>query len=307
MMISADRLVTSGIGLAERKVLERGARHTVPIHVQDRAIAVHFDEPQSAALFASRYRDLRGHGEAEIAAYAVRDRDGDTHFWTAEGAGYRWPHGPLGPRATAFLADAVAMHALLTAVPSAVALHAAALHFDGRTFAITGHTTAGKSTTAVACVAAGCGLYSDERCIITPEGTLPFPRAINLRSGGIDVLVDDLPPSALRSRLELRRGADWDDVHFDELFEPRPLPPVAPLRAIFAITGRATEPRVRRITSVEMLPQAQFGAIAPGVGIDRARAILCVLQSVACYELVLGAPSASARRIFEVLAGDGTT
>jgi len=220
MMISADRLVTSGIGLAERKVLERGARHTVPIHVQDRAIAVHFDEPQSAALFASRYRDLRGHGEAEIAAYAVRDRDGDTHFWTAEGAGYRWPHGPLGPRATAFLADAVAMHALLTAVPSAVALHAAALHFDGRTFAITGHTTAGKSTTAVACVAAGCGLYSDERCIITPEGTLPFPRAINLRSGGIDVLVDDLPPSALRSRLELRRGADWDDVHFDELFEP---------------------------------------------------------------------------------------
>jgi hypothetical protein len=234
----------------------------------------------------------------------VRDCDGSAHFWTNEAAGYTWPHGPLGPRATAFLADAVAMHTLLTAVPSAIALHAAALYHDGRAFAITGHTTAGKSTTAVACVAAGCDLYSDERCIITPQGTLPFPRAINLRSGGIAVLVDDLPPSALRSRLERRRDGDWDDVHFAELFEPRPLPPRTPLSAIFAIGGRAHEPSIRRISAVEMLPQAQFGAIVALSGIDRARAILCALQNVACYELILGAPWASARQILNVLASE---
>jgi hypothetical protein len=302
MLISADRLVASGIGLPERRTLERGAGHAVPIQFNERTVSVHFDEPVSAALFASRYRDLLADGQADIRMYAVRDRDGNTHFWTDESAGYTWPHGTLGPRATAFLADAVAMHALLTAVPSAVALHAAALHHAARAFAITGHTTAGKSTTAVACVEAGCDLYSDERCVITPDGIQPFPRAINLRRGGIAVLVDDLPPSALRTRLEARHGADWEDVHFAELFEPHPLPPRAPLAAIFAIGGRADEARSRRITAVEMLPQAQFGAIAAGSGIDRARAILCALQSVTCYELILGTPCASARHILDVLA-----
>jgi hypothetical protein len=107
----------------------------------------------SAALFASRYRDLGANRKADVRMYAVRDRDGNAPFWTEETAGYKWPH---GPQATAFLASAVAMHALLTAVPSAIALHAAALHHAGRAFAITGLTTAGKSTTAVACVEAGC-------------------------------------------------------------------------------------------------------------------------------------------------------
>jgi hypothetical protein len=266
---------------------------------------VHFDEPRSAALFASRYRDLPAHAQADIHAYAVRDASGNTHFWTDEAVGYTWPHGALVPGATAFLADAVAMHAVLTAVPSTIALHAAALYRNGQAFAITGHSTAGKSTTAVALVAAGCGLYSDERCIVTPAGTIPFPRAINLRSGGIDVLIADLPPGPLRSQLERHRGANWNDVHFTELLEEQPLPPTVPLSALFVIAGRAAEPSSRQISAVEMLPHAQFGAITAAVGIDRACAILGLLQSVTCYELILGAPGASAGHIFDVLASAG--
>jgi hypothetical protein len=303
MLIGAADLVTSQIGHRERAALTCRARHAVGVAVEHRAAVVHFDEPDSAALFASRYRDLPSPDEADIRAYVVRDGDRRTHFWTDEAAGYTWPHGSLGPAATAFLADAVAMHALLTAIPSAVSLHAAALRVNGHAFAITGHSTAGKSTTAVACVAAGCELYSDERCIITPCGTLPFPRALNLRRGGIDMLVADLPNSALRSRLELHRGANWDDVHFDELFEPRAaLPPPAPLRALFTIGGVAAAPRSRRISAVEMLPHAQFGAITAAKGIDRVSVLLRLLQHVECYELVLGPPCASARHIVDVLA-----
>jgi hypothetical protein len=305
MMIGADDLVTCRIGQLERMALMRRAQYAVPIQVQDRAAVVHFDEPQSAALFASRYRDLPAHDRTDIRAYAVRDRSGQTHFWTDQAVGYTWPHGPLGPPATAFLADAVAMHAMLIAIPSAIALHAAALHSDGRAFGITGHSTAGKSTTAVACVAAGCELYSDERCIITPAGTLPFPRALNLRRGGIDLLIADLPIGGLRSRLELHRGANWDDVHFDELFEPRArLPPPARLGALFTVGGLAATPRSRRISAVEMLPRAQLGAITAATGIDRASVLLKMLQGVACYELVLGSPCASARHILDVLARD---
>jgi hypothetical protein len=305
MLIGANGLVASKIGLSERNELERGARHAVQFAVLDSAAAVHFDEPDSAALFASRYRDLPAAAGPGIRTYVVRDGSGHAHFWTDGGAGYTWPHGPLGPAATAFLADAVAMHALFSAIPSAVTFHAAALHHAGTAFAITGRSTAGKSTTAVACVAAGSELYSDERCIVTPLGTLPFPRAINLRRGGIDLLVADLPAGALRSRLERHRGANWENVHFAELFDARPLPAPAPLRAIFAIGGREAEPRSRRISAVEMLPQAHFGAIAAETGIDRVRAILGALQGVACYELILGAPSASARHILDILASSG--
>jgi hypothetical protein len=302
MIISADGLVFSTMGDAQRSSLETRARYAVPVQVRDRSAVVHFDDPQSAAFFRSRYRDLPAVDGPEMRAYAVCDDNGETHFWSVGGHGYTWPHGPLGAFATAFLADAVAMHALLSAIPSAIALHAAALRHQGRAFAITGHSTAGKSTTAVACVAAGCELYSDERCIITPAGTLPFPRAVNLRRGGIEVLLADLPPSPLRARLDAHRGADWNDVHFDELFDQHEHPEPTRLQALFTIGGIEAEPRSRPISAVEMLPTAQLGAITAAIGIDRASALLRALQNIACYELILGTPCATAQHVLDVVA-----
>jgi hypothetical protein len=302
MLISADGLVSSTLGDAQRTSLEMRARYTVPVQVRDRAAVVHFDDSRSAAFFRSRYRDLPAVDQPDMRAYAVCDDTGNTHFWSVGGRGYTWPHGQLNAFATAFLADAVAMHALLTAIPAAIALHAAALRHSGRAFAVTGHSTAGKSTTAVACVAAGCQLYSDERTVITPAGTLPFPRAVNLRRGGIEVLLADLPPSALRERLDAHRGNDWNDVHFDELFDQNVHPEPAPLQALFAIAGIEAKPRSRRISAVEMLPTAQFGAITAAVGIDRASTLLRALHEIACFELILGTPCATAEHVLDVVA-----
>jgi hypothetical protein len=303
MVIGADDLVLSQLGELERAALARRATYTVAIGIGDRSAVVHFDQLQSAKLLELRYRDLPARGGPEIHVYAAHDDAGNPHFWTAGGAGYSWPQGPVRPAVVAFFADGITQHALLRAIPSAVTLHAAALKYAGVAFAITGHSTAGKSTTAVACVDAGGELYSDERCIITPAGTLAFPRAVNLRSGGIDVLLADLAPSPLRSRLEAHCGRDWENANFADVFAPREPPTIAPLRAIFVIGGREGRPRSRRLSAPEMLPFAQMGAITAATGIDRACAILCVLQKVACYEIMLGTPSASARHIFEVVAG----
>lgn len=257
---------------------------------------MHFDDGEAASRFASRYPDLRCSTAVGSHAYAVRQRGG-AYFWLDDGPAYRWPHGGLSASATAFLADAVATHALLRALPGAVSLHAAALRFGMHAFAITGLSTAGKSTTALACAAAGASLFSDERCIVRSGLVIPYPRAINVRAGGLQMLIDGLPESDIRRRLEPHRGKDWESVRFTSLFGDRPFPQPAPLRAIFAITGFANKTSIRAIAPSRMLPVAKSGALCGAQGLDRIARLLALLNSAACYEMELGPPFESAQAI----------
>ena len=260
---------------------------------------MHFDDALSARFFADRYRDLGSEGPAQCSTFAISDDSGRLHFWSGDGPAYRWEDGPLKPHQVAFFADAFAAHSLLSSIPGGVTLHAAGLRRGSDAFAITGLSTAGKSTTALACVVAGAQLYSDERCLTTPDGAVPFPRALNLRKGGIDLLLDALPDCELRRRLLLRRGHDWESARFGDVFGPVQLPEPAPLRALFAIVGHAAAPSSRPISAVAMLPLAERGASVAARGIDRVRALLELLQRVACFELVLGTPMDSAQHILQ--------
>lgn len=296
-MISVADLVPAELSPAQRAALRRRARHSVSFGVHGVRVSAHFDDPAGARELARRYRDLRYDEPGPLPVYAVRDEAGRTHFWRDGGAAYLWPHDRLSGRVTAFFADAFATQALLSALPATLSLHAAALRRGGAAFALTGHSTAGKSTTALACVAVGAELYSDERCVTTPAGTIPYPRALNLRRGGLELLADELPAGELRRRIAAHRGADWENVRFDELFGERPLPAPAPLRALFAIVGRADAPASRRIDPLAMLPLAEPGANAAARGVDRVCALLDFFRAVACFELVLGPPADSARHV----------
>ncbi len=295
--LTAADLVPQALSPAERAALRRRARHAVGFGVLDARAGAHFDDPRSALVFARRYRDLRRDGEAALRTYAVRDDAGRAHFWSGDGPAYAWPHGPLPPTATAFFADAFATHELLSSIPAGIALHAAALRWGDAAFALTGCSTAGKSTTALACVAAGAQLYSDERCITTPAGTVPYPRALSLRRGGLELLADTLPEGDLRARLARHRGADWGSAPFEEVFGSGAVPEPAPLRALFAIVGRDAVPRSRPLAPVAMLPLAGAGANVGAKGVDRVHALLELCRGVACFELVLGAPLESARHV----------
>jgi hypothetical protein len=296
-MISVADLVPAELSPAHRAALRRRARHTVSFGVHGVRVSAHFDDPAGARELARRYRDLRHDDPASLPVYAVRDDAGRSHFWRDGGEAYVWPHERLSGRVTAFFADAFATRALLSALPATLSLHAAALRRNDVAFALTGRSTAGKSTTALACVAAGAELYSDERCVTTPGGTIPYPRALNLRRGGLDLLAAALPEGALRRRLASHRGADWENVRFDELFGARPLPAPAPLRTLFAIVGWAAAPASRRIAPLAMLPLAEPGANVAARGVDRVCALLDFFRGVACFELVLGAPADSARHV----------
>ncbi len=295
--ITLADLVPGDLCASDRVALRRRARHAVCIGVLDARASAHFEDPSSARYFDERYRDLRKDEATARPTYAVRDDAGRVHFWSDDGPTYVWPHGALGPSATAFFADAFATHMLLSSIPSTIALHAAALRRNDAAFAITGLSTAGKSTTALACVTAGAQLYSDERCVTSPQGTIPYPRTLNVRRGGIDLLVATLPACALRDRLAAHRGSDWNSVRFDELFGASPLPEPAPLRAIFAIVGRDAAPRSRAIEPAAMLPLAEPAAKVWARGIDRVCALVALFGRVACYELVLGTPLDTARHV----------
>jgi hypothetical protein len=290
-------LVPSDLQASERGTLGRRARHAVCFGVLDGRASAHFDDSASARYFHERYCDLRKDEPPARPTYAVRDDAGRVHFWSEDDSAYMWPHGALSPSATAFFADAFATHALFSSIPSVIALHAAALRRNDVAFALTGLSTAGKSTTALACVAAGAQLYSDERCVTTPQGAIAYPRTLNVRRGGIELLLDSLPACALRLRLAEHRGCDWNSVPFAEIFGASPLPEPAPLRAIFAIVGRDAVPRSRAIERAAMLPLAEPGAQVWARGIERVCALLALFGRVACFELVLGTPMETAEHV----------
>jgi hypothetical protein len=296
-MATLADLVPSELHASQRDALRRRAAYAVCFGVLDARASAHFDDPASAGYFRERYLALTKDDPPAQPSYAVRDDAGRMHFWSGGGPAYVWPHGELSPAATAFFADAFATHELFSSLPSAIALHAAALRRNDVAFALTGRSTAGKSTTALACVSAGAQLYSDERCVTTPLGTIPYPRTLNVRRGGIDLLVQTLPACDLRDRLTAHRGSDWNSVRFDELFGACPLPEPAPLRALFAIVGRDAAPRSRAIDPAAMLPLSEPGAKVWARGIDRVCVLLALLGGIACYELVLGTPMETARHV----------
>ena len=301
-IISVDGLIPVALSPAQRAEFQRRAAFTVDFGVAGAAASARFDDRRCAADFERRYRALATDADDPATTYAVSDDEQRTYFWSGDdGEAWMWAHQPLAPHDVAFLADVFATHELLSRIPHAVSLHAASLYRGGTAFALTGLSTAGKSTTALACAAIGAQLYSDERCVTTPAGTIAYPRALSVRAGGKQLLIETLPDCDLRRRLAAHPGANWPCIAYGELFGPQALPPPAPLRALFAIVGRDRTARVRRIEPAAMLAYAQPAAKTWSRGVDRVAALLALCRSVACYELVLGTPVESARHVLDVV------
>ena len=299
MIVRADWLAADDSPAGVRQSLQKRAAHRVGIGLLGHGVSAHFEREASAALLANRYRAMPS-AQGLLQMHVASDERGLTHFFHQEQA-YVWPYGAIGDRATAFLADAIVTGALLRAIPASLTLHAAALEYGGAAFAITGISTAGKTTTAIACVAAGCSIYSDERCIITAAGVVPYPRAINVRAGSLDLLRSSLPDGPVTRRLRRFCGSEWNDASMPEVFGSRERPEAAPLRALFSIRGRGDTPRSRRISPVDMLADARVGAVTREDGLDSVRVLLETLSGIACYELVLGSPFATALHVQRVV------
>lgn len=287
--------------------LARACVYRVRLAIAGRCLEVRFDRPDAAEIFRRRYRHVPAQAPPHAIAYAAAAQPDGAYFWVEGDAAFRWTRCALGATQVAFLADAVSITGFFARYDGVLALHAAALGDSRSAVALLGASTAGKSTTALACVRRGLQLYSDEYCIVTQEGVMPFARALSLRRDGLQMLAaQSAGDSPMERWIRAHRGADRHDVGFDELFGSVCVPQPRPLRVAFAVVGTAAGARVNEIAPAQMLGYAKPWAKMSATGLDGVRALLALLQRVECYELHLGSPDETAWLICERLAACST-
>ncbi len=303
MLVSAEDLVPVHASNAEVVVHQNAnVLRSVIIDVAGLACAVHFDRHDVAACFAARYADLEVTGISPARhAFAMHDPALGWLFWTSGGSACRWPYGDLAPYLVAFLADAFALTEFLREREDGiVSLHAATVGLPGGVAAIIGDSNVGKTTTAVACARAGMDLYSDERCLIDQRSMIyPFPRAINVRAAGLQLLVADefRGNDPMGARLRAHRDADWNDIRISDLVPSQRALEPRPLRAAFLLAGAHTVPEFERTNATGAAKVSARWARGAGSGLERLARLVELFSDVPCFRLRLGTPAASAQAI----------
>jgi hypothetical protein len=307
MLIGAEDLVR--VDAARAKVVAepfRSWHESVVIDVAGVICAVHFDDGPSAAAFRLRYTDLLSFGATpERHGFAMRDPKLGWLFWSDTSSVLRWPHGNLPAHIVAFFADAVALTGFFAdRADGMVSLHAASVGLPNGIAAIIGDSNAGKTTTAIACARARMDLYSDERCLLDRRSFVhPFPRAINLRSSGLQLLVRDLLPGAdpIGARLRAHAGGDWNNVRISDLVRGQRTLEPRPLRAVFLLGEHVPAAAAHLASPAQAVRASARWAQGAGAGLNKIAHLLDVFGTVPCFRLDLGTPDESAQLIRRVL------
>jgi hypothetical protein len=199
----------------------------------------------------------------------------------------------------------LAQSALLSTIASSIStyglFHGGAISLDGRGMLICARSGMGKTTLVLNLIRRGCGFLSDEVGCLDPENDLllPFPRKINMRKDGMDLLgiepneahtlsgagdhgpeyaVDPEAIPGAKITGHCRIGA----MVFLQGFADEPvLEPLAPSRALFALMNASIAP-VRE-------PGPQLMRFAP------------TLKDVSCHHLICGEPDATADMAMSLL------
>ncbi|MBV8151582.1 MAG: hypothetical protein JO101_06795 [Candidatus Eremiobacteraeota bacterium] len=285
--------------------LAQRASYGVACEVAGVVAEARFDDSEAAALYRRRYRHVLTDRPARMFTYAVARRPNEVYFWGSGESAYCWDHCNIGPNRISFFADALTTTEVFTSVDGVVALHGAAVSDGSGVAAILGSSNSGKTTTAVACARRGLTVYSDEFCVISDGEVVPFPRAINLRGGGLALLAADARSRSPIDRwLRAQSGGDANDVGFDELFGSLPASAERkPLRVVFSVAGTADDARAKPISAAQMIGHAKPWAKMKPRGLEAVHGLLAMLHDVACYELWLGTPDRTARLVAQMLEG----
>lgn len=305
--VSAADLVQSE-ALLDDSSLRASATHVVRVDLAGTVVDVRFNDREAARLYRSRYRHMLSAATPRRRAYAAAAESRVGYFWLEGDAVYRWDRSELTPNVVTFLADAVINTGVFTSAADTIALHAATVGNAFGVAAVIGISTAGKTTTAIACARRGLDLYSDEYCVLAPSGVLPFPRSISIRCAATEVLANDpVSGSAVDAWLQTHGCCDGYDLGYDELFGAFVRPEVRPLRAAFALVGRSEKPQAKVIPARAMVEHVRPWAKTSLQGVERLQRLLVLFGGVRCCELVLGSPDASAREIARCLEESART
>ena len=297
-LVTASELMNADLDVVARRRLADRAHHAVRIRWFGCTIEARFDQSEAAQLFYQRYRAFATDGEPALRSYAVQSDDGsgDPLFFCEPGKAYRYPAPLRGGQVIAFLADAVVHHAFFDVHPNIVSFHAAAVKIGNVAAAISATSTGGKSTTAIACARRGMALYTDERCVIKDGVVHAFPRAVNIRCGGLELLSsDDVPDDHVIGDRLRAQANEWNSASFADVLGTSELPEPAPLDAVFFIIGRGRTAQVEALARQDAIVQLlHAGLCGPRPGLDRVAAAASLCGAGRAYNLVLGAPDDTA-------------
>lgn len=246
--------------------------------------------------FVRYYADHRTDSKVDL-CYYVQRAPGGYVFWSTGSPAYHWRTGELPADALMFLTDACAISALVASDPELVSIHAASIESGGTAAAILGNSTAGKTTTLLACARAGLRVYSDERALLRGNVVQPFLRRCSVRPDGRRRLLADCADDALATTLR-----DRSEFSLAKVFGTGVVAAPRALNAIFMLAGYAERPNVERIPPAGVLTAMTPWLDVPGSALDRIARALQIARNARCYRLVLGSPAASAEAIRETMA-----
>jgi hypothetical protein len=297
IMISAEHLERVELDGATRERLAGCAVHSTRIDVARRVLEVRFSDESACDLFVRRFRDHASRRFPEFAYYVTTD-GGSQYFWSERSQAWRWPERTT-PEATAFLADATVLSAIVRSDPSLVSMHASVVAHNGHIAAIAGDSLAGKTTTAIACVRRGMQFYSDERLLIRDGRVFPFQRACSVRARGKQLLERDELHDAVGDWLRSDTGGNEDSeyVSVAELFGRNAIGTPGLLAAIFVLSSRGERPNVRRIGHYEAVPTLLRWMDSREVSVKRLAQLVELIAAIPCFALTLGSPRQTADAI----------
>jgi hypothetical protein len=305
-MITAANLVAIDLEAEQRRALLERAPYRTTFDWFGRKLQVRSNQEFEIEALRVRYRSFLTSGRADVVVCAVGSHDEHTTIFAQPGSAYRYPELLHRPGTIAFLTDAVAQHEFFANNAALVSFHAAALRCGKAALAISAASTGGKSTTAFACARRGMQLYSDERCVVIDGSVHPFPRAVNIRAGGIELLTAEEVPDdgGIGAALRRHAGKDLEAAQFSDLLGSRPLPDPARLEYFFFIVGKAQAPAVAPLGLEASLGHLLGAALCgPAQGMDRLVAATRLLRQARAYELTLGTPDDTALVIAAVASG----
>ena len=202
----------------------------------------------------------------------------------------------------------LAQSALLSTVACSVEdyglFHAGAVSMEDRGMLLCARPGMGKTTLVLNLIRQGCGFLSDEVGCIDPDNgmLLPFPRKINMRQDGMDLL--GIPPS------DAHTLSGVGDHGPEYAVDPEAIPGArvaGPCRIVclLFLRGFADEPLLETVAPSNALFELMNASIAPmrdpGGTLVR---FAPVVNGVACYNLISGEPDATAGLVLSLLRSE---
>lgn len=285
-VIRAEQLTRAGNNA--NAALEAHCKHTAACEIAGVTMQLCTDIPEVARLFALRYADHPARNAPDFRYYVATVRGGYA-FWCAHAATWRWTQGVLPADAVAFLADSVALAAIIRYDQALVSMQAACVELNGIAASLAGHSASGKTSTLLACARRGMRIYSDERTVLRNSIAHPYLRRSSVRGAGARLLLGD--PDAGAGD-DLLRGLP--QLSPKTCFGGEAIADPKQLRALFVIQGTGYCAALEAIDTATAMPAIMRWFDSTGDMVDRATRAISILSGVQCYRLTLGSPDESA-------------